>query len=119
VATALPNARRIVAWIAEQARDPAVRNLWFELIWKIAAILAAAMAAAWAAIFLLRRLRQRLESRPAENSYLWRLPYAALHLLLELLPIAIFMSVAYGVMSALAPSDITRLVVLAIINANL
>ena len=119
VATALLNAPMIVAWAAEQARDPAVRSLWFELIWKIAAILAAAMAAEWAAIILLRGLRQRLESRPAENSYLWRLPYAVLHLLLELLPIAIFMIVAYGVMSALAPSDITRLVVLAIINANL
>lgn len=119
VATALLNAPMIVAWAAEQARDPAVRDLWFELIWKIAATLGVAMAAEWATVVLLRRLRQRLEGRPAENSYLWRLPYAMLHLLLELLPIAIFMTVAYSVMSALAPSEVTRLVVLAIINANL
>ena len=119
VATALLNAPKIVAWAAEQARDPAVRNLWFELIWKIAAILTAAMTIEWLVNRLLARPRQRLESRPAENSYLWRLPYALLHLLLELIPIAAFMAIAYGVMSALAPSEITRLVVLAIINANL
>ncbi|MFM9843121.1 MAG: mechanosensitive ion channel domain-containing protein [Dongiaceae bacterium] len=119
VATALLNAPMIVAWAAEQARDPAVRNLWFELIWKIALILAAAMTIEWLVNRLLARPRQRLENRPAENSYLWRLPYALLHLLLELLPIAAFMAIAYGVMSALAPSEITRLVVLAIINANL
>jgi len=46
VANALLNAPKIVAWVAQQARDPAVRNLWFELIWKVAAILAAAMAVA-------------------------------------------------------------------------
>ena len=119
VATALLNAPMIVAWSAEQARDPAVRNLWFDLIWKIAAILAAAMAAEWVVERLLRRPRQWLEGRQAESSYLWRLPYALLHLLVELLPIAAFIAVAYGVMSALAPSEITRLVVLAIINANL
>ncbi len=119
VATALLNAPMIVAWAAEQARDPAVRNLWFELIWKIAAILTAAMTIEWLVNRLLARLRQRLESRPAENSYLWRLPYALLHLLLELIPIAAFMAIAYGVMSALAPGATTRLVVLAIIYANL
>ncbi len=48
VASALLNAPMIVAWAAEQARDPAVRSLWFELIWKIAAILTAAMAIEWA-----------------------------------------------------------------------
>ena len=119
VATALLNAPRIVAWIAEQARDPAVRDLWFELIWKIAAILIAAMTIEWLVNRLFARPRQRLEGRQAENSYLWRLPYALLHLLLELIPIAAFLAIAYGVMSALAPGETTRLVVLAIINANL
>jgi small conductance mechanosensitive channel len=119
VATVLLNAPRIVAWIAEQARDPAVRNLWFELIWKIAAILAAAMTIEWLVNRLLARPRERLEGRQAENSYVWRFPYALLHLLLELIPIAAFMAIAYGVMSALAPGETTRLVVLAIIYANL
>lgn len=119
VATALLNAPMIVAWAAEQARDPAVRNLWFELIWKIAAILTAAMTIEWLVNRLLARPRQRLESRQPENSYLWRFPYALLHLLLELIPIAAFLAIAYGVMSALAPGETTRLVVLAIINANL
>ena len=77
VATALLNAPMIVAWAAEQARDPAVRSLWFELIWKIAAILAAAMSGGMGGDHACsRRPRQRLESRPAENSYVWRLPYA-------------------------------------------
>jgi small conductance mechanosensitive channel len=119
VATALLNAPMIVAWGAEQLRDPTVRSLWFELLWKIAAVLAAAMAVEWLAHRLLGQLRQRLENRQPENVYLWRLPYAFLHLMLELIPIAAFMAIAYGVMSALAPSEVTRLVMLAIINANL
>lgn len=117
VTTALLNPAKLLGWFTEQIRNPSVRNLWIESLWKIAAILAAAMAAEWVVTLLLTRPRRSLEVRQP-GRFWWRLPYAILHLILDLVPIAAFMAVAYGVMPALAPSDNARLVALAIITAN-
>jgi moderate conductance mechanosensitive channel len=118
VTTALLNPAKLLGWFTEQIRNPTVRNLWIESLWKIAAILAAAMAAEWVVALLLTRPRRSLEVRQP-GRFWWRLPYAILHLIVDLVPIAAFMAVAYGVMPALAPSDNARLVALAIIIANL
>jgi moderate conductance mechanosensitive channel len=118
VTTAILNPATLIGWFNEQFGNPTVRNLWIESLWKIAAILAAAMAAEWAVLLLLTRPRRALEVRQP-GRFWWRLPYALLHLIVDLIPIAAFLIVAYGIMPALAPSDNARLVALAIINANL
>src|SRR5262245_55557083 len=118
VTTALLNPTELIGWFSERINNPEIRNIWLEALWKIAAILAAAMAVEWALTFLLIRPQRSLEAvRPSR--YWWRLPYTILHLLLELVPIAAFLVVAFAAMSILAPTDTTRLVALAIINANL
>jgi small-conductance mechanosensitive channel len=118
VTTAILNPAALIGWFKDQFNNPAIRNLWLESLWKIAAILAAAMAAEWAVMLALTRPRRALEVRQP-GRFWWRLPYAILHLIVDLIPIAAFIAVAYGIMPALAPSDDARLVALAIINANL
>jgi small conductance mechanosensitive channel len=118
IAAAVEKAPRLIGWFREQATNPHARAMWLDLLWKIAAILAAAMAAEWIAGRILSRPRLALENRAVEKFW-WRLPYASAHLLLELLPIAAFLAVAYGTMSALTPGKITSVVALVIINANL
>jgi small conductance mechanosensitive channel len=57
-----------------------------------------------------------LESRSVARFWM-RIPIELARLLLELLPIAVFITVVYGVLPATNPSEATRLVALTIINA--
>ncbi|HEY7690426.1 MAG TPA: mechanosensitive ion channel domain-containing protein, partial [Dongiaceae bacterium] len=107
----------LIGWFTEQIRNPVIRNLWIEALWKIAAILAAAMLAEWIVALALTRPRRSLEVRQP-GPFWWRLPYAFLHLIVDLIPIVAFVIVSYGIMPALSPSRDARLVALAIINAN-
>ncbi len=116
-ATAILDLPQAVAWLGQQASDPAVRARWVEVVLKIGLILLMALAADWMAARLLRRAHGALESRPVDGFWL-RLPVAFARLLLELMPIVAFAAVAYVVLPLTHPSLSTRLVALTIINAQ-
>ena len=117
-ATAVLDLPQDLAWAAQQAADPDVRARWLEVILKIALVLLVSLAAELLTVRLLARAHRALEARNADR--LWvRLPLTAARLVLELLPIIVFATLAYGViLPATHPSLTTRLVAIAIINAN-
>ncbi len=115
-ATAILDLPRLISWTATQLADPTVRARWLEVLLKLGFILAAALVADWLVARLLRRPLHLLESRSAASVWM-RIPLALARLLLEVLPIAVFIAVVYGVLPATKPSEVTRLVALTIINA--
>ncbi len=115
-ATAILDLPRLISWTATQRADPTVRARWLEGLRKLGFILAAALVADWLVARLLRRPLHLLESRSAASVWM-RIPLALARLLLEVLPIAVFIAVVYGVLPATKPSEVTRLVALTIINA--
>jgi small conductance mechanosensitive channel len=116
-ATAVLDLPQFLSWTIAQLNDPEVRDRWFEVVLKIGIILIAAWGTEILAVRLLRRPLRLLEGRTVLG--FWRrVPLAVAHFLLELLPILVFIAVAYAVLPATKPVPVTRLVALAIINAN-
>jgi len=116
-ATAILDLPGAVAWIAGELAQPEVRARWFDVILKIGITLFAALAAERLVSRLLARPRHLLDARVV-GRYWMRWPLAVVRLLIELLPIVAFFAVAYGVLPVTKPSQVTRLVALTIINAN-
>ncbi len=114
----LLDAPDVFGWLAGQARDPNARLRWLELIATIAIVLLAALAAEWLVNRLLARPRRAVDERGSDS--LWvQLPLLVLRLLIEMVPIVAFALVAYGVLPLTDPGQTTRLVTLAIVNANI
>jgi len=115
-ATAILDLPQALAWLGQQASDPAVRAHWLEVVLKIGLLLLVALAADWMTTRLLRGTHGALESRQADRFRL-RLPLTIGRLLLELMPIVAFATFAYFVLPLTHPSLTTRLIALTIVNA--
>lgn len=98
-----------------QNRDAVHRVL--EIVGKLVLVFAAGLLGEFLLKRLLARPRQILEDRSGD-SWLIRVLYLLLRTLLDIVPIAVFAAVAYGVLLLSEPREITRLVALALINAN-
>jgi moderate conductance mechanosensitive channel len=114
---ALLDAPQLADWLWLQVNNPFVRERTMQALLAIAVVLAAAMAAEWLAMRLLARPRRAIEERTRNGIWL-QIPLAIVRLLLELLPIAVFATVASIVLPLTDPTQTTRLVTLAIVNAN-
>jgi small conductance mechanosensitive channel len=116
-ASAILDLPQLATWTIAQLSQREVRERWFEVVLKIGIILIAAWTAELLTLRLLRRPLRLLDARTVGSFWL-RFPFAAARLLLELLPIVAFAAVAYGVLPVVKPTQVTRLVALALINAN-
>jgi small conductance mechanosensitive channel len=114
VLTGLP---RLADEIWRQSRDPEVLGRWAEVAAKLVLILLAAFAAEWLLRLLLSRARRAIESRRIE-SWPTRVVLLLARTILDLLPILAFAAAAYGILAVAEPRPVTRLVALAIVNAN-
>jgi small conductance mechanosensitive channel len=114
---ALLDAPQLADWLWLQINNPFVRERTLQALLAIAVVLAAAMAAEWLTMRLLARPRRAIEERTRNGLWL-QIPLAIVRLLLELLPIAVFATVASIVLPLTDPTQTTRLVTLAIVNAN-
>ena len=93
------------------------RGIWLGAIYKIIAVLLCGLAAELAAKRLLKRPRDVLES--TDRARFWsRIPLQFGRLLLETLALAAFAVAGYGALSVLEPSEATRLMIIALINAT-
>jgi len=106
------------AWVREQVEDPEARQGWTEVITKLAMVLGISFVAQWLARWVLSRPRRAIEAT-ASDSWLARTGYLVAMTLLELVPLAVFVGVAYGLLPLTEPRPVMRLVALAMINANL
>ncbi|MEX2482248.1 MAG: mechanosensitive ion channel domain-containing protein [Gammaproteobacteria bacterium] len=114
---ALLDTPELVRQVADRAADPAVREQWFEMIAKLALILAMGLLAEWLARLSLRGPRLAFAQRGAEA-----LPLRALLLVargaLDVLAIAVFAAAAYAVVPLTEPREVTRLIAITLINAS-
>ena len=107
---------RVGRWLGEQFETPERRDLWVEVIWKLAVVVAAGLIARALAVAALRRPRRRLEERDVSTFWV-RLPLLAARTVLDLLPIGFFAGFAYLALAAVQPGATVRVVALAAISA--
>ncbi|MBW2177686.1 MAG: mechanosensitive ion channel [Deltaproteobacteria bacterium] len=118
LADALRDIPELFASVRDQAANPKTRQLWFDMIIKVALILFAGWAAKWLVRLLLRRPRRALEEQKADT--LWvRLPLLAGRTVLDLVPIIAFAAAAYAVLPVVQPTPQVHVVALTLINAYL
>ena len=114
--TALDDAPKLLDWLSEQVTDTEARERWLRIILKLIVVAVAAVAAGTAARRVLRRPREAVEQQSSE-SVLVRLLFLAIRTLLDLIPVAAAAVAGYAILPITEPADLTRLVVVTIINA--
>ena len=107
---------RFGPWVGEQFSTPQRRELWIEVIWKLAVVVAAGLIARALAAAALARPRRRLEQRDAPTFWV-RAPLLAARTVLDLVPIGVFAGAAYIALAAVQPGHTVRLVAVAAISA--
>jgi small-conductance mechanosensitive channel len=111
----------LLAWASSMARDPVTQFRVIDAFWKLAMVLGLGLLAEWAAVRSLQRWRDALDSRAPEEgeaySRLRRIPLVIGRLGLDLLPIAAFAVISYGLIGVVQPLPTTELVMLTVNNA--
>ena len=113
----LLDAPRIVAWLQRQAKVPENRDRWLGVLWRVIAILFAGFVAEWIVRRLLSRTRLSIEGQARDSLWL-RLPFLIARTFIDIVPIAAFAAAAYVIMPLLDPPELTRLVAIGLVNAN-
>ena len=116
-ATMVLNAPRLVDWVQRQMSVPENRRLWVEVLWKVVVVLAAGLVTEWAVRLLLARTRKSVEGQERDSVWM-RAPFLLARTLLDIVPIAAFAGAAYVVLPLLHPDEITRLLAISLVNAN-
>ncbi len=111
----------LLGWLTSLARDPITHTRVLDASWKLLLVLGLGLLAEWTTTQALRRPREWLDAlAPSEKSgwaRLKRVPLVLGRLGLDLLPIAAFGVVSYGLIGAVRPLPSTQLVLLTANNA--
>jgi small-conductance mechanosensitive channel len=117
-ATDLPSVAR---WASDVARDPVTQARVIDAAWKLALLFGAGLIAEWLARRMLRRFSDRLDALAPEDGSAWtwmrRVPLVLARFLLDLVPLAAFAVISYGMIGAVRPLPTTELVLLTANNA--
>ncbi|HET6158014.1 MAG TPA: mechanosensitive ion channel domain-containing protein [Dongiaceae bacterium] len=108
----------LLSWLEVQGSDPTLRGMWMNIGTDLGLSLGAGLIVAYLVSLAVKAGRRRLALR-AGDRLLRRIRFAAARLVLEILPIVAFGLVAFGALGWLAPPEIARLALLAMINATL
>ena len=108
----------LVQWIENQIMDPAARNTWLEALAKLALIIAVGFVAEYLVRKLLTGLRRNVENREAAGLWL-RVPLLVARTFLDMLPIAAFAGVAYGVLPFVDPAAKAQVLAVTFLQAYL
>ena len=106
----------ILTWLEVQGADPRLSAMWLEIGKDLGLSLGAGALAAYLAGFIVQSGRRRLAQHAGDRLFR-RIRFAAVRLLLELLPVIAFGVIALVVGSWTAPVPNARLAMLAVINA--
>jgi hypothetical protein len=111
----------MLGWLASLARDPITQSRVLDASWKLILVLGLGLLAEWAAMKALRRPRDWLDAQAPPDDAGWvllkRVPLVLGRLGLDLIPVAAFALVSYGLISAVRPLPSTQLVMLTANNA--
>jgi small conductance mechanosensitive channel len=108
----------LLSWLEVQGSDPTLRDMWLNIGTDLALSLGAGLIVAYLISLGVGAARRRLARRAGERLFR-RIRFAAARLVLEFLPIVGFGLVALGALGWVAPPDVVRLALLAMINATL
>ncbi|MCB1801060.1 MAG: mechanosensitive ion channel [Gammaproteobacteria bacterium] len=106
----------VLQW-AEQLEQPATRERWLTVAWRLFAVLGAGFLVAGVLRYLLRRVARTTQA--ANPSLLRRVGLLLARLVVDVIPIIVFALVAYAVLAVVDPHQDTRLVAVALINASI
>jgi len=111
----------VLGWLTSIVRDPVTQKRVLDASWKVILVLGLGLLAEWAAARFLGRFRDRLDAlAPVELTgwaRLQRVPLVLARLGLDLVPIAAFALISYGLITAVYPLPTTQLVMLTANNA--
>ncbi|MDP6475694.1 MAG: mechanosensitive ion channel [Alphaproteobacteria bacterium] len=110
----IPEAAR---WLGDEWSAAESRDIWTEMVWKLAVVIGGGIIAAFIFSFGLRRPRRFLESVPRPNPWLRPLMLLGYNLL-RVVPALAFAGAGYGLLTVLDPHEVVRLVALSAINAH-
>ena len=112
------DAPRLYGWARQQVTDPAARAQWIEAALAFVLVLGVALVAEAALRWLLARLTPRLPTRRSDTHPV-RALFALLGLVLDLVPILVFATIAYIALSmALEPLTRTRITLSVLLTAT-
>ncbi|MDJ0390123.1 mechanosensitive ion channel [Roseomonas sp. E05] len=113
----------LLSWFSSLARDPVTQARVIDASWKLALLFGLGIWAEWVVQRALAGQRARLDRMAPRAVHGWgwlrRVPLVMGRLLLDLLPVAAFGLVSYGLIGAVRPLPTTELVLLTANNAYL
>jgi len=110
----IPEAAR---WLGDEWSASDSRDIWVEMVWKMAVVIGGGVIAAFIFSFALRRPRRLLETHERPNPWLRPLMLLGYNLL-RVVPALAFAGAGYGLLTVLDPHELVRLVALSAINAH-
>ena len=112
------DAPRLFGWAREQVFDPAARALWLEAVYAAILVFGIAFIVEWILRWVAARLAPRLPVRHSDTR-LVRALFALLGLVLDLLPILVFVAIGYTALSmVLEPFTRTRITLSVLLAAT-
>ncbi|WP_368414228.1 mechanosensitive ion channel family protein [Falsiroseomonas sp.] len=118
---ALTDVRGVAAWISGALRDPVTKTRIGDAAWKLALLFGLGMLAEWGTARALRRFSDRLDAMaPAPGdarTWMRRVPLVLARFGLDLVPIAAFAVISYGMIGFVRPLPTTELVLLVANNS--
>ena len=116
-ASMLLDVSRLADWVTNQVSLPENRVIWFHAVWKIFFLFLSALLVEWVVRRLLSRARMAVEGSE-RDSVILRLPFLVARTFIDVVPIAAFAATAYLILTFLDPTETTRLLALALVNAS-
>ena len=113
----LANIPEAARWLGDEWSEGESRDLWVEMVWKLAVVIGGGIIAALVVSLGLRRPRRFLASQPRPKT--WLRPFVLLgYNLMHVVPALAFAGAGYGLLTVLDPNEVVRLVALSAINAH-
>jgi small-conductance mechanosensitive channel len=118
---ALTDVQGVAAWISGALRDPVTKMRIADAAWKLALLFGLGLLAEWGTARALRRVSDRLDAMaPAPGdarTWMRRVPLVLARFGLDLVPIAAFAVISYGMIGFVRPLPTTELVLLTANNS--
>lgn len=115
------NLRQVAAideWLGRQVADPERKELWKEVLTRMAAVIGAGFLLLYLSRLMLLKLHRSILGRTPAN-WVGHIGWLAGLAVVEALPVILFAVAMYGAMSLLPMRPVTRLVLLAWVNASI
>ena len=120
-AQAATDVQGLAAWASGMARDPVTQTRVADAAWKLALLFGLGLLAEWLTARALRGWSERLDALAPERGDVWtwmrRVPLVLARLVLDLVPVAAFAVISYGMIGFVRPLPTTELVLLTANNA--